>query len=115
MARRLIYGLVTGAMIAALLACGQPAPSSPTPTPPPPAITASALGAEREAYGFFPSPPEPTLEGVLDHFTALSEHADFVLLQPNIPWEDFLHSPESDSKSRENLRDQVVLARMNGL
>lgn len=44
-----------------------------------------------------------------------SEHTDFVLLQPNIPWEDFLHSPESDSKSRENLRDQVVLARMNGL
>lgn len=115
MVRRLVYGIVAGAMVAALLACSQSAPSSPHATTLPPAPMASALGSERTAYGFFPSPPKPTLESVLDHFAALSEHADFVLLQPNVPWEDFLQAPEGESKSREDLRNQVTLARMNGL
>ena len=55
------------------------------------------------------------MESVLKHFDALGEHADFILIQPNVPWEDFMDGIEGESKSREDIRNQVVLAEMNGL
>jgi hypothetical protein len=76
---------------------------------------ASHFNADGTAFGFFPSPPDVTLESVLKHFEALGEHADFILIQPNVPWEDFIDGVEGSSKSREDIRNQVVLAEMNGL
>jgi hypothetical protein len=73
------------------------------------------LNSSETAFGFFPSPPDVTLESVLAHFEALGEHADFILIQPNVPWQDFVGGMEGDSKSREDIRNQVVLAEMNGL
>ncbi len=70
---------------------------------------------DHTAYGFFPSPPEATLESILTHFESLGEHADFILIQPNIPWEDFVDGVEGDSQARTDLRNQVILARRNGL
>lgn len=77
--------------------------------------SSAALNSAETAYGFFPSPPDTTFESVLRHFDALGDHADFILIQPNIPWEDFLDGIEGDTKSREDIRNQVVLAEMNGL
>jgi len=69
----------------------------------------------RTAFGFFPSPPEPNLESVLSHFQALGEHADFVLLQPNVPWDDFAAGEPAESQRLTDLRNQVTLAHANGL
>ncbi len=100
----------------ALLACAgetQPTaiPTSPTRTD---GQNTVALPG-KPAFGFFPSPPRATLDSVFDHFQRLSEHADFILVQPNIPWEDFLQGVEGESQAREDLKNQIILARQYGL
>jgi hypothetical protein len=77
--------------------------------------TRNTFAWDRTAYGFFPSPPEATLESVLDHFETLEAHADFILVQPNIPWQDFVAEIDGDSQARTDLRNQILLARRNGL
>jgi hypothetical protein len=107
--------LVAFALISVILACGEEAiPPVPTLVLPLEA-TRETFDWDRTAYGFFPSPPESTLEGVLGHFEALDEHADFILSQPNIPWEDFVDGVEGDSQARTDLHNQIVLARRHGL
>jgi hypothetical protein len=105
-------------LILAALACGEKAPA-PTPHFSPTVESTeqpeSIFDTDQTAYGFFPSPPEASTESVLGHFQALGDHADFILIQPNIPWEDFMDGVEGDSKSREDLSNQVILAQMNGL
>jgi hypothetical protein len=80
-----------------------------------PSPGASVFDSARTAFGFFPSPPEGTLESVLNHFQDLGRHADFILIQPNIPWQDFRAGVEGESQARTDLRNQTVLARQNGL
>lgn len=75
----------------------------------------SAFESDRIAFGFFPSPPEGTLESVLNHFQDVGEHGDFILIQPNIPWEGFVGGIEGDSQARTDLVNQTVLARQNDL
>ncbi len=87
------------------------APTQASPSEP----TQSVFNAKDTAYGFFPSPPEATLESVLTLFKSMGRHADFALYQPSIPWEDFVDGVEGDAQSREDLRNQVLLARQNGL
>lgn len=97
-------------LIAAALACAQPtSPPAPTPT------AASAFDAGQTAHGFFVTPPQASLESVLAHFTALGEHADFILIQQQVPWAEFLAGAEGESQGRTDLRNQMLLARQNGL
>jgi hypothetical protein len=102
--------IALASLLLAALACGNAAPL-PTPTAPSPSVF--ELG--RTAYGFFPSPPEATLESVLKHFRALGEHADFVLVQQNIPWEDFESDAAGDSQKATDMRNLMPLARQEGL
>ena len=92
------------------LACGQSTPSTPFPTP-----EASVFESGRTAYGFFPSPPEATLQSVLNHFKEMSRHADFVLFQHTIPWQDFGGGVNGESQGRTDIRNQMTLAVQNGL
>lgn len=73
------------------------------------------LESSDTAFGFFPSPPDVTLESVLNHFESLGDHADFILIQPNVPWQDFVDGMDGESESREDIRNQVLLAEINGL
>jgi hypothetical protein len=66
-------------------------------------------------FGFFPSPPEATFEAIMNHFEEMGEHADFILMQSAIPWEDFVDGIEGESKGREDIKNQAILARQNGL
>jgi hypothetical protein len=120
------------ALAVAALACSEGAPaaspaeplqSTPATTGPAqlggattdPAQMVSVFDSGRTAYGFFPSPPEGTLDSVLNHFKDMGEHADFILVQPNVPWEDFRDGVEGESQPRTDLRNQITLARQNGL
>ena len=69
------------------------------------------IAGEGTIHGFFPSPPRASFDSILGHFQRLSEHADFILIQPNIPWEDFVEGVEGESQAREDLKNQVALAR----
>jgi hypothetical protein len=71
--------------------------------------------AGRAAYGFFPSPPEPSFVSVLSHFRDLGEHADFILIQPAIPWEAMLDPDAEEAQPQVDIRNQVTLASQNGL
>jgi len=71
--------------------------------------------ASRTTYGFFPSPPEATLESTLQHYKDMSQHGDFILIQQNTAWEDFVSGTESESETRFNLINQVKLANQNNL
>ena len=75
----------------------------------------SVFDEERTLFGFFPSSPAPTLQAVLTLFKDLGEHADFTLIQPNIPWKDFANDVEGQSKLRQEIINQVVLTRHHGL
>lgn len=98
------------ALLLVAFACGEAAPATAFPT-----VEGSCFDEARACYGFFPSPPEASLPSVLAHYRALGEHADFVLFQHAIPWEDFLAGVDGDTRSREDIRNQMVLARQNGL
>ena len=93
----------------AMLACGEQAPV------PIPTLAFSPYNLDRTLYGFFPSPPEASLQSVMDTYTALGEHADVVLLQQAIPWEDMLESPDAESQAITDIHNQYVLAYQNGL
>lgn len=111
--------LVTCSLLAAGLACAEEGKAETlSPSVPLPSATAKSahpFPSDTTAFGFFPSPPEASLEAVLNHFSALGQHADFILVQPNIPWMDFVDGVDGDSKSREDLRNQITLAEMNDL
>lgn len=97
--------------VLAALACRNSAPASPTPTvdlPEPPADG-------RTMYGFFPSPPKVSLESVFNLYENLGVHADVVLLQQNIPWEEFAVSADGDSQRIVDIANQHILAAQNGL
>ena len=101
--------LVIGILAAAALACA----STPPTLPPPPEV--SVFDAGRTAYGFFPSPPQPTFESVLETFQAMGDHGDVVLVQQNIPWDDFVDGSDGESQTITDIRNQVILARQHGL
>ena len=75
----------------------------------------SVFDLGRTAYGFFPSPPEVTLASVLHTYKNISQHGDFVLLQQNAVWEDFLAGVDGESQSRTDIINQVKLERQNNL
>ena len=100
--------LVVLSLALAGLACASP-PASPMPPQP------SVFDQATTAFGFFPSPPEATTSSVLKHFGDLGQHADFILVQPNIPWEDFTTGSPAESQRLTDIRNQVLLAHQNGL
>lgn len=102
--------LAMAALVLAGTACAGPG------TPPPiPTAHVTPVPAGQTAYGFFPSPPRVTMQSVLDHYQDLARHADVVLLQQNIPWEAFPLDGASEPQPLIDIRNQVILARQNGL
>lgn len=75
----------------------------------------SIFDRDRTAFGFFPAPPEGTTEAVLKHFGNMGENADFILIQPNVPWEDFAQGTDGESQQRTDLTNQTILAQQNDL
>ena len=81
--------------------------------PPPPEN--SIFDSGNTAYGFFPSPPDATLESILRHYKDMRKHGDFVLIQQNTAWEDFVNGTDGESQTRTDMINQVKLARQNNL
>ena len=81
--------------------------------PPPPED--SIFDSGKTAYGFFPSPPEATLDSIFQLYKDMDQHADFVLIQQNTAWEDFVGGTESESQTKTDLINQVKLANQNHL
>ena len=96
-------------LLLAALACNSGDQSIP-PTP-----ENSVFDSGRTAYGFFPSPPEVTLKSVFQTFKDISKHGDFVLIQQNTAWEDFVDGTDGKSQTRTDLINQVKLTRQNNL
>lgn len=80
-----------------------------------PAPQVSVFDSGRTAYGFFPSPPEATIESIFQLFKDMSAHGDFVLIQQNTAWEDFVNGIDGESQTRTDLNNQILLARQNNL
>lgn len=81
----------------------------------PPTSENSVFDSGRTAYGFFPSPPEVSLKSVFQTFKDIGEHGDFVLIQQNTAWEDFVSGSEGESQTRTDIINQVKLASQNNL
>ncbi len=106
--KRILIAILIIALTA--LACGSQTPAAPFPTP-----ANSVFDSGRTAYGFFPTPPEVSAESVMKIYKDISAHADFVLLQENVPWSDFVTSVDGESQKRTDVVNQVTLARQNHL
>lgn len=104
--------LAVCALVWGTLACraALSTPSAPMPTP-----NISVFDSGNTAYGFFPTPPEISVESVVNHLKNISEHADVVLFQQEIPWTDFAESPSANSEKLAELRGLVQLAAGHGL
>ncbi len=96
-------------LIVTILACNSGTPSIP-PTP-----ENSIFDSGRTAYGFFPSPPEVTLDSVFQLFKDMNQHGDFILIQQNAAWEDFISDVDGESQTRTDLINQTKLAYQNDL
>ena len=99
-------------LILAALACGTGFLDFNDPIP---ASENSIFDSGKTAYGFFPTPPEISVESVVKHIKNISQHADVVLFQQEIPWTDFAKSPDVDSEKLEELRGMVQLTVGHGL
>ncbi|HEU0295829.1 MAG TPA: hypothetical protein VFR47_24030 [Anaerolineales bacterium] len=96
-------------LLLASIACGesQSIPSTPE---------NSIFDSGKTAYGFFPSPPEVSIESILQLYKDMGQHGDFVLIQQNTAWQDFVEGEtEIESRTRTDLINQVKLARQNNL
>jgi len=98
------------ALLLVSLACGTQGTPVPIPT-----LESSPYDLGRTLYGFFPTPPEVSLQSVMDTYAAIGQHGDVVLLQQNIPWEEFTASAEAESAAITDIHNQYVLAHQNGL
>jgi hypothetical protein len=107
MNRRLLAAFLI--LILAALACGAEQPQTI------PTLASSPYDLGRTLYGFFPSPPEVSLESIMDTYRALGQHGDVVLLQQNIPWEAFVDGAEGESQVITDIRNQYILAHQQGL
>jgi hypothetical protein len=110
MKKRLFLSLVS--LVLVTLTCV----SSPASTPGAiPSLQTSPFNLGRTVYGFFPSPPEVSLQSVMDTYKAIGQHGDVVLLQQNIPWLDFIKSTDGKSNAITDIHNQYILAHQNGL
>ncbi|MFH2103123.1 MAG: hypothetical protein ABIJ39_07185 [Chloroflexota bacterium] len=80
-----------------------------------PTLQVSPFESGVTAFGFFPSPPEATLQSILTMYADMGQHADVVLLQQAIPWQEFVVDPDGDSQRIIDIHNQYLLARQNGL
>jgi len=101
------------ALILAILACGTSTPA--TPSTPLPTLASSVFDKSRPLYGFFPTPPEVSMDSVLMIYKDIGNHADFVLIQENVPWQDFVNGVDGSSQKRTDIINEVILARQNHL
>lgn len=114
-------GVLAVSLLIFLTACTEEGSGDPAANPSTAVSTATtavsvADGPAGTSYGFFPFPNGDTFEAVLAHFGDLSEHADVILMQPNIAWEQFVgDADQSDSILRDNLRNMSLLADQHGL
>ncbi len=95
------------------LACGQSATSpfpDPTYTP-----EASVFESGRTAYGFFPTPPEVSMESVFAHYKSMGQHADVSLVQENIPWAEFVTGVDVESQKITDMQNARTLTLANNL
>jgi hypothetical protein len=100
-------------LLLASLACGQSAVApfpDPTYTP-----EASIFESDRTAYGFFPTPPEVSLDSLFAHYRAMGQHADVSLVQEVIPWADFVNGIEVESQKITDLQNARALTLANNL
>ena len=75
----------------------------------------SIFDSGKTAYGFFPSPPEVSVESIFQLYRDMAQHADFVLIQQNTAWEEFARGAAGESQTRTDLINQVKLAGQNNL
>ncbi len=101
------------ALMVAALACGTQTPSAPA--APFPTLMSSVFDSSHTAYGFFPTPPEVSIDSVMKIYKDLGNHADFVMIQENVPWNDFINSVDGSSQKRTDIINQFTLARQNHL
>lgn len=106
-----IFGL-TLLLLAALACSAGQGTATPGPFPTP---EHSVFDAGHTLYGFFPSPPEVTIESVIATVKGIGEHGDVLLMQRNIPWNDFVKSPQADSQDISDIRNLLSLGRQSHL
>jgi len=80
-----------------------------------PNLETSPFASSQTVFGFFPSPPEASQQSILNHYRTLGLHADVILLQQPVPWRDFYEKAEADSQAINDIHNQYVLARQNGM
>ena len=112
MSNRARIFLCLALLVAVSAACRQGAVTFPDPTyTPRPSVFASG----RTAYGFFPTPPQVSLDSVFQHYRLMGSHADVSLVQENIPWEAFALGADAESQKITDMRNARQLARANNL
>ncbi|MBC8497323.1 MAG: hypothetical protein H8D37_06650 [Chloroflexi bacterium] len=98
------------ALILAILACGEADMPLITPTP-----AVSVFDTADTAYGFFPNPPEFTIESLVATLDGISEHGDVILVQRAIPWADFIESPNAEAQDIIDLKNLMIMAGQRNL
>ncbi len=94
------------------LACGKSVSPFPDPAYTP---EASIFASDHLACGFFPTPPQVSMESLFAHYRAMGEHAEIILVQDKIPWQDFQHSAEGESQTVTDMKNAHSLALVHNL
>ncbi len=109
--KRAVY-LIFLALLLAGLACEGGNVIEPTPPADDPV---SVFDSGQTAFGFFPTPPEVSMESLIATFGAIGQHGHVILQQQAIPWAEFIASADGNSKTIQDMRGSLELAHQNGL
>jgi hypothetical protein len=107
MPRKPLWFLVV--LIIAAVACQQSAPAVI------PTLQSSVFDTNQTAFGFFPTPAEVSLQAVFDIYKKIGQHGNVVLMQREVPWNEFVKSANGESKAIEDIHNQYILAHQNNL
>ena len=110
--RQISLFIILTLLLLTTAACKQSVSPFPDPTYTP---RAPVFESGRTAYGFFPTPPEVSIESVFAHYKALGQHADVSLVQENIPWAEFVGGVGGKSQKITDMQNARTLALANNL
>ena len=66
-------------------------------------------------FEFFPTPPEPTEESIISNLQAMSQHAEVLLFQESVPWNEFKDGIDIHSSKITELTNLMAFVNAIGL
>lgn len=78
-------------------------------------VSREVFDFSRTGFGFFPTPPEPSVDSSVENIKNMSDHADVLLFQEQVPWIDFQNGVDAESNRITGVGDLIDYVEFYGM